>query len=151
MTDGVTIEAYLARILPSIISFALSVFRFNYVVVGAGVEENRGRCGGAKADPKRPEIKFWCLTPGTMALTILYAALSTAISFFVTALLRKEALGFAMVTGVIMLVVIIGAIRSPGFYLLEERHPTMAYYGGIIANLGALIASGYFAYVVIQP
>jgi hypothetical protein len=82
---------------------------------------------------------------------VLYAALSTAISFFVTALLRKEALGYAMVTGVLMLVVVIGAVRNPGFYLLEKRHPTAARYGGVIANLVALIASGYFAYVVIQP
>ena len=145
----ITYEAYLARIFPPLVSLILSMLRFNFSVMKVGVQadEKDSVCGDFD---RQKEKKFPCLKRNATALSMLYAAISIAMSFFVTAILHKELMSAALLSGGAMLIVMIAAVVSDDFYLIGVRHPKLAPHAGWIANLAALAISAATSYAVLH-
>jgi hypothetical protein len=109
--DWALITAYLARMLPSLVGFLLSLLDFNYRIMVAGVKENEDSCPFFQR-----QQSFSCLRPGARELTILNANVSIVVSYFVSALLAKSlSLASALVTsGFVMTVAMVSYVLGEG-------------------------------------
>jgi len=121
--------------------------KFNFSVMKTGVGANRKDCPGFDVQEGKD---FPCLSPGSNALSAVYAAISVATSLMIVGILRKESLTLLLVLSGMVFALVLGGVVSKDLYTMEEKHKKLGPHIGRLANLAALMLAVLMAYMVLE-